>query len=160
SERGVTMLKGSRVGVLASLLDGTRNLAAVLEAMPDGMAPEQVAALIGRLAEAGLVTLHTPLAAPVDEGALAYRDASGIDATAAVASTAAASLRLITVGTTECAPVLSALHAANLSVEVAADLDPGQADLSVVLCDDYLDPRLAQVDAAHRAIGRPWLLAK
>jgi ribosomal protein S12 methylthiotransferase accessory factor len=34
------------------------------------------------------------------------------------------------------------------------------ADLSVVLCDDYLSPDLADIDAVHRAARRPWLLAK
>jgi ribosomal protein S12 methylthiotransferase accessory factor len=161
SERGVTMLKGSRIEVLATLLDGTRNLAAVLEAMPEGMAPAQVAALIGRLAEAGLVTLHTPPTIPIDERSLAYWDASGIDATSAIAGTATSTLRLITVGNVDASAALSALGSANLTAELAGThLDPGQADLSVVLCDDYLDPRLAQVDAAHRALGRPWLLAK
>lgn len=40
---------------------------------------------------------------------------------------------------------------------------PGEeesAELSLVLCDDYLDPRLAEIDARHRASGRAWLLAK
>ncbi|MFE4589047.1 TOMM precursor leader peptide-binding protein [Streptomyces laurentii] len=34
------------------------------------------------------------------------------------------------------------------------------AGFSLVLCDDYLDPRLAEIDARHRAAGRAWLLAK
>ncbi len=32
--------------------------------------------------------------------------------------------------------------------------------LTVVFCDDYLDPRLAPIDAQQRASGRPWLLVK
>ncbi|WP_413101416.1 TOMM precursor leader peptide-binding protein [Streptomyces sp. Inha503] len=34
------------------------------------------------------------------------------------------------------------------------------AELTLVACDDYLDPRLAAVDAAHRAAGRRWLPVK
>ncbi|WP_046088149.1 TOMM precursor leader peptide-binding protein [Streptomyces antioxidans] len=34
------------------------------------------------------------------------------------------------------------------------------AELTLVVCDDYLDPRLAAVDAAHRAAGRRWLPVK
>ncbi|MGW7695837.1 TOMM precursor leader peptide-binding protein [Streptomyces asiaticus] len=34
------------------------------------------------------------------------------------------------------------------------------AELTLVVCDDYLDPRLAAVDAAHRATGRRWLPVK
>ncbi|WP_432726772.1 TOMM precursor leader peptide-binding protein [Variovorax sp. W6] len=33
-------------------------------------------------------------------------------------------------------------------------------ELTVVFCDDYLDPRLAAIDAEQRASGRPWLLVK
>ncbi|MFJ1995377.1 TOMM precursor leader peptide-binding protein [Streptomyces asiaticus] len=36
----------------------------------------------------------------------------------------------------------------------------GAAELTLVVCDDYLDPRLAAVDAAHRATGRRWLPVK
>jgi ribosomal protein S12 methylthiotransferase accessory factor len=161
SERGVTRLTGSHIEVLASLLDGTRNLATVLEAMPEGMAPEQVAALIARLAEAGLVTLCTPPPVPIDEHTLAYWDASGVDAATAVAETATRAVQLLAVGNVDETAALGALRSARLRAEPAGlDLDLGEADLSVVLCDDYLDPRLAEVDAAHRALGRPWLLAK
>lgn len=35
-----------------------------------------------------------------------------------------------------------------------------EAGLTIVLCDDYLDPRLAAIDAGQRAAGRPWMLVK
>src|SRR6266540_602789 len=124
SERGVMMLKGSHVELLASLLDGTRNLAAVLEAMPGGMAPEQVAGLIARLAEAGLVTVHTPPQVPIEEHTLAYWDASGLDATTAVAGTATSTVRLFTVGAVDGATALTALRSAGLRAEPAgSDVD-------------------------------------
>ncbi|WP_325159877.1 TOMM precursor leader peptide-binding protein [Actinophytocola sp.] len=162
SEHGVTMLKGSRIEVLANLLDGTRNLATVLEMLSDDMAPQQVAALIAQLAEAGLVVLRTPIPSTADENTLAYWDASGVDAAAAVAGTANTTLRLLTVGDVDRTAALTALRSARLTV--TADLPdddpgPGQATMSVVLCDDYLNPGLAAVDAAHRAANRPWLLA-
>ncbi|HEX4700885.1 MAG TPA: TOMM precursor leader peptide-binding protein, partial [Pseudonocardiaceae bacterium] len=37
---------------------------------------------------------------------------------------------------------------------------PGEHGLTVVLCEDYLAPELAVVDATHRLAGLPWLLAK
>lgn len=37
---------------------------------------------------------------------------------------------------------------------------PDGTELSLVFCDDYLDPRLAAIDAEQRASGRPWLLVK
>jgi ribosomal protein S12 methylthiotransferase accessory factor len=57
--------------------------------------------------------------------------------------------------------VRHALCQAGLDVVIAPGQDPmPSADLSVVLCDDYLDPRLAQIDLTHRIAGKPWLLAK
>lgn len=35
-----------------------------------------------------------------------------------------------------------------------------QAGLTLVFCDDYLDPRLAAIEARQRAAGRPWLLVR
>lgn len=35
-----------------------------------------------------------------------------------------------------------------------------EAGLTIILCDDYLDPRLAAIDAGQRAAGRPWMLVK
>lgn len=157
AENGVTVLKGANVEALAALLDGTRDIATLLGAMPGGMTPEQVAGLIRRLAEAGLVALRPPVAHPVDEHTLAYWEAIGVDSAAAVAGTTGQTLRLITVGDVDVEPALAAVRAAGLNV--AAEHDPAAA-LSVVLCDDYLNPELAEVDALHRAQGRPWLLAK
>jgi bacteriocin biosynthesis cyclodehydratase domain-containing protein len=69
--------------------------------------------------------------------------------------------------------VRAACGAAGVAVDLAGpgggprdrpggDGGPGRhaPSLSVVLCEDYLDPALAGIDAAHRASGRPWLLAK
>ena len=46
--------------------------------------------------------------------------------------------------------------------EPVADLplDRDGAELSVVVCDDYLTCGLDEVDRLHRAARRPWLLAK
>jgi bacteriocin biosynthesis cyclodehydratase domain-containing protein len=157
SERGVTALMGSQVEALAPLLDGTRDLPAVLRDMPADTSAEQVEDLLGRLTQAGLLTLSPRIQAAVDKQTLAYWDTSGLDAATAVANIAAARVALITVGGIDGAAAKAALSAAGLTLTVGAD---DTADLSVVLCADYLDPALADVDAAHRAAGRPWLLAK
>jgi oxazoline/thiazoline synthase len=159
AENGVTVLKGANVEALAALLDGTRDIETLLAAMPGGMAPEQVVGLIRRLAEAGLVALRPPVAQPVDEHALAYWEAIGVDSAAAVAGITGQTLRVMTVGDIDIQPTLAAMRAAGLTVASDADSEQAAA-LSVVLCDDYLNPGLADVDALHRAQGRPWLLAK
>ncbi|MBP2325797.1 ribosomal protein S12 methylthiotransferase accessory factor [Kibdelosporangium banguiense] len=172
SERGVTALKGSDAETLAPLLDNTRDLPALLRDVPSGVAPEQVGRFIARLDEAGLLTLGPPPATGADERARAYWEAAGTDATTAVASTAGRRVQVIATGSTDPVPALAALREAGLTVQVGpqprdndsrdgfalATDDP--ADLSVVLCDDYLSPDLADIDAVHRAARRPWLLAK
>lgn len=41
-----------------------------------------------------------------------------------------------------------------------ATQSPAPASLTIVFCDDYLDPRLGAIDAGQRAAGRPWLLVR
>jgi ribosomal protein S12 methylthiotransferase accessory factor len=162
SEHGVTVLKGAHIEALAKLLDGTRDLETLLGAMPAGMAPGQVGALLARLAEAGLVTARSPQTSTIDDSTVAYWEAAEIDAATAVTSTTNTTVRLFTVGDVDTAGALTALRSAGLTVAhtVDGDLTLAGADLSVVLCDDYLNPRLAELDATHRAAKKSWLLAK
>jgi bacteriocin biosynthesis cyclodehydratase domain-containing protein len=160
SEHGVTALAGGPVEALVPLLDGTRDLAAVLRDMPPGTTSDLVNDLVTRLILAGLVRRWVPAQTGADERALAYWDTTGLCPMAAVANIAGARLALTTVGDvdiTTTAAAAAALGTAGLTVTA----DPNDAvDLSVVLCADYLAPDLAEIDAAHRAAGRPWLLAK
>ncbi|TCO53670.1 TOMM precursor leader peptide-binding protein [Actinocrispum wychmicini] len=173
SERGVTALRGTDAETLAPLLDSTRDLETLLRDVPTGVAPEQVGRFIARLDEAGLLTLGPPPSSGVAERARAYWEAAGTDATTAVANTTGKRVQVIVTGDVDPVPALAALREAGLSVQVGppprdedrtgagfalATDDP--ADLSVVLCDDYLSPDLADIDAVHRAARRPWLLAK
>ncbi|SFB25264.1 ribosomal protein S12 methylthiotransferase accessory factor [Amycolatopsis marina] len=159
SERGVTALQGTHIASLAALLDGTRDLESLFRARPGGLAPEQVARLVGELIAADLVTRRTGGELAADERALAYWDACGVDAGAAT-GTVNGRVDLFPLGEqVDGDAVRLALGAAGFDVgNGAADQDAAQ--LSVVLCDDYLDPLLADIDTAHRAAGRPWLLAK
>jgi len=123
------------------------------------MRPDQVASLIGQLVDADLVTLRPTGAVDADDS-LAYWDACGVDSGALVADRATRRVGLAAVASvTDPAPVEQALRQASL--DVVGGLDGlGSTELTVVLCDDYLNPWLAEVDAVHRAKGRPWLLAK
>lgn len=160
SERGITALPGAEIASLAALLDGRQDLTSVVGARPGGMQAEQVTSLIGQLVDAGLVTLRPADEVVADERSLAYWDACGVDGDTLAADrtirrvgiTAAASV-------TDTAQVEQALQQASLDVVTGLD-ELGSTELTVVLCDDYLDPWLAEVDTAHRARGRPWLLAK
>lgn len=159
SERGVTALEGGRIEAVAPLLDGTRDLETLLNDMAResgslGMSREQVCGLIDRLADAGLVVSRSP-AAVSDEQAYTYWEATGLEPAAAARATSAP-VALITAGDIDASAALPALESAGLVVGKEDDL-PG---FSVVLCDDYLSPELAEIDAAHRLAGRPWLLTR
>ncbi|MDQ3789606.1 MAG: TOMM precursor leader peptide-binding protein [Actinomycetota bacterium] len=171
SERNATSVAGAHVEALAPLLDGTRDLAELCRDIPEGLTLAEVGSIVTRLVDAGLVTLREP----VDDGhpgtdppSLAYWEAAGLEPSAVVRT-----LRHTTVSTiflpvddragdgVDGDAATAALRSAGLTTV------PGTPDhlvdgtaLSVVLCEDYLDPRLPRIDAVHRAAGRPWLLAK
>ncbi|CRK57519.1 hypothetical protein [Alloactinosynnema sp. L-07] len=155
SEDGVTVLKGSTVASVASLMDGTRNLADVLGGLPADVTPQEAGSVLARLSQAGLLTVRREQE-PADTRTLAYWDAAGLDAAAAVSATARDTVRLRVVGNLDIAAAVSALNGAGLCV---AD-EPDTCALTVVVCDDYLNPILARIDAEHRQSGVPWLLAK
>jgi bacteriocin biosynthesis cyclodehydratase domain-containing protein len=161
SEQGVIAMRGAKIESLAALLDGTHDLDRLLRGRPGGMAPEEVAALLAQLVDAGLVTLRSPGTdeLPGDERALAYWDACGVDADVVAARQGTVLLTAVGDSADGLDPgaVERALAGAGLEV---VRTDTGTADLSVVLCADYLDPRLAVIDAEHRRAGRPWLLAR
>ncbi|GLZ36165.1 hypothetical protein Lesp02_83520 [Lentzea sp. NBRC 105346] len=155
SDSGVTALQGPHVELLASLLDGTRDLSALLRDLPEDVSADQAGRLLNRLGAAGLIGTRT-VEDPDDPAALAYWDAAGLDASAAIGATRCARVRVMGVGGAPTEPLLTALHHAELEVAVDGDV----ADLSVVVCSDYLAPELHDIDAEHRRTGTPWLLVK
>lgn len=186
SDRGVTALQGDRIEALVPLLDGTRDLSAVLREAAPEIPPEQVGRLIGRLARAGLLGYSAP--GPVADGdgdspargpARAYWELAGLDGPVALRQLSAASLEVLTVGGASAGGVLEACRAAGLTVAghgdahgaghmSGADRAVGEdravredaVGLSLVVCDDYLNPGLREIDALHRTTGRSWLLAR
>ncbi|MFD5091645.1 TOMM precursor leader peptide-binding protein [Amycolatopsis thailandensis] len=155
SEQGVIAMRGAQVASVAALLDGTRDLDGLLSACPEGMSAEQVTGVLARLVEAGLVTVRVPDELSGDERALAYWDACGLDASAVACRQKPATASLTAIGRgVDTSQVENALVASGIEVVETA------SELAIVLCDDYLDPRLAEIDAEHRRTGRPWLLAR
>jgi ribosomal protein S12 methylthiotransferase accessory factor len=157
SEEETVALRGPHVEYVVPLLDGSRNLAELRQALPPDVEPAQVATLLAELAEADLVALRPPGPADSDAPTLAYWDTCGVDAEQAVAAIAAARVGVFALEV-EPAPAVAALRSAGVAVMTGTDLTA--TELSIVLCADYLAHGLARIDAAHRAASRPWLLAK
>lgn len=162
SERNLTVLAGPTVSAVARLLDGSRDLPALLAEAPAGLDSDQIAGVLSRLADMAILTLRTenPEDRTGDESTLAYWDGAGMDAAEAAARVATGTVEVRTVGDINADPdhAVATLRRAGLTVATGEDHET--AGLSVVLCDDYLNPELAEIDAAHRKSGRPWLLAK
>jgi oxazoline/thiazoline synthase len=159
-ERGLTVLAGPTVSAVAPLLDGSRDLPALLADVPCGVRHDQVAGVLSKLAELGVLALRPEPAGGADGPALAYWDGVGLDATAAATGVTTGSVAVLTVG--DLTPAVAGERARDTlrAAGLRTVDDPADAGLSVVLCDDYLNPALAAIDAAHRAAARPWLLAK
>lgn len=158
-ERGVTVLAGPTAATVAPLLDGSRDLRTLLAEVPGGLAPDQLADVLARLSDLGVLALR-PAGSPVPAAhEAAYWDSAGVGAARAATALATGTVGVLAVGDVDADAAVAALRQAGLNVITDAGTDTA-ADLSVVLCDDYLNPRLADVDADHRAARRPWLLAK
>ncbi|WP_445528733.1 TOMM precursor leader peptide-binding protein [Streptomyces cyslabdanicus] len=158
SRRGVTALRGRPAEVLVPLLDGTRDVAAILRDAGPSLGCESVTSALDALTTAGLLRSHPRVASPGEpsdttRAAEAYWDLAGLDGATAANRLTTGSLSVETAGGADTAAVRAACVASGIGL---ADR-PETADLTLVLCDDYLAPRLGDIDRAHRAAGRPWL---
>ncbi|HEX7301692.1 TOMM precursor leader peptide-binding protein [Lentzea sp.] len=154
-ESGVTAVAGTHVEALAPLLDGTRDLAALLRDVPAGLTAEKVARMLTRLAAAGLIGRRgTEDGSATTEASLAYWDAAGLDPSDAAEATTTSLVSVVAIGDVDREEIAQALRHNGLTVT------SGSADLTVVACADYLTPELRDIDDAHRASGTPWLLVK
>ncbi|SEB31120.1 ribosomal protein S12 methylthiotransferase accessory factor [Streptomyces misionensis] len=163
SERGVTTVPGTAMARLAPLLDGTRDMPALLREAAPELDCLQVGELVGQLTRSGLLDHRAPQHAPCDDRAAeAYWEIVGGERVRRAAGRPMR-LRLTEVADVDPArteAVRTACRDAGITVVDDPADDSGDTALDLVVCEDYLDPRLAGVDAAHRATGRPWLLAK
>lgn len=156
SEHGVTALRAPLLEAVAPLLDGTRDLAALLRDAPVPLPKERLTDLIAQLERAGFIE-YRENGCRVESAAEAYWELAGFDGLPTRTRTSQAVAELRVVGGFDGAAALRTLGESGLAV---VDGPTPDAALTVVLCDDYLAPELAGIDAEHRAAGRPWLLAK
>jgi ribosomal protein S12 methylthiotransferase accessory factor len=143
-----TLLEDPVAAALAPLLDGTRELDDLIEALSSYPFAKVVAALT-KLERLGLLVDG---AGTGDARADAFWDALGLVPTETAARIAAARIAPVALGD---AP-LDALRA----VLAESGIATGDDGLPVVVVEDYLDPRLEELNRRQLASGRPWLLAR
>ncbi|HEU5357091.1 MAG TPA: TOMM precursor leader peptide-binding protein [Actinocrinis sp.] len=160
SPLGVTALQGEHIELLAPLLDGSRTLADVVRDATPVMTAAQVGRMIGQLLDADLLAFRdgAPQDRQRDSAAEAYWDLAGLDGPLAAQALARTPVRLVSIGEVDLAAAREACRASALSTMEGGPC--AQAAFTLVLCDDYLAPELAAIDAAQRAAGQAWLLAK
>ncbi|WTU00629.1 TOMM precursor leader peptide-binding protein [Kitasatospora sp. NBC_00070] len=159
SERGTTRLHGPHLETVGPLLDGTRGIAALVRDAP-GTTAGVIADLLCSLSEAGLVSYRSPRAngSPDLRAAEAFWDLAGLEGPNPAEQAGTARTRVLTVGRVDETAVRQAMEGAGLAcLPTGAGIE--DADLTVVVCDDYLAPGLRRIDARQRAAGQPWLLA-
>ncbi|MFB7558856.1 TOMM precursor leader peptide-binding protein [Streptomyces brevispora] len=142
SPRGTTALCGNAIQKVAPLLDGSLTLPELRKASE--FPAEQLDGMLDRLTAAGLVGFHT---GPQDAAAGAYWDLAG------VGGPTGGEVSVVALGGADAAAAERACRAAGLTCGP-------DAPFTLVVCDDYLDPALAEFNAVRLADGRPWLPAK
>ncbi|MBV9446007.1 MAG: TOMM precursor leader peptide-binding protein [Streptosporangiaceae bacterium] len=157
SERQVTALTGSSIERLAPLLDGTRTVAQVKRELSASLTAAEVENMLARLSDAGLISyFRTEEAAPGD-GGRAYWSLAGIEPGNAASALASSPIEIITTGSADASAVADACRSSGL---ILREADGDTAVFSLVICEDFLDPALAGINAGQLASRRPWLLAK
>ncbi|MER7111622.1 TOMM precursor leader peptide-binding protein [Streptomyces sp. NPDC000229] len=153
SERGTTALQGRSIEALAPLLDGSRTLPGLLDEAARTLPAAEAGRLIAKLAQADLIGYRDPLA---DNAAAAYWELAGLGSAEAVSALRDTTVQIVAFGRVSAEEARKQCVAEGLTLA-----GPGErVDFTLVLCDDYLDPRLRDLDGRLRARDRPWLLAK
>lgn len=150
SERGSHLLTGAAFVVVSELLDGKRDVDAIVAAAAPRVSAAEVYYALGRLERLNVVReASNGLAADH----IAFWDSIGVDPIVAARSIEETTLALRVFGDVSSDPVAASLSA--MGFQVADD-----GNVWIVLTDDYLRPELAALNEECLRQGRPWLLAR
>ncbi|MCX4820524.1 TOMM precursor leader peptide-binding protein [Streptomyces sp. NBC_01142] len=158
SEQGVTAIASDALSVLAPLLDGSRDIPALVRDTQGLLSPAQLGSLLGRLTEENLVRQYpAPHQADSQDGAAAaaFWESAGLEPVREAYLLESGSVRLVNLTSIADRAVRDAF--ASSGVRIGPD---DRSELTVVLCEHYLAAELEEIDRQHRRSGRPWLLTK
>lgn len=162
SHGGVTALHGPPAEVLVPLLDGSRSAAAIIREAAPSLTSAEALDSLRALDASGLLRRRPAAGAPAcgpsgppDPSAESYWDLAGLDGGRVPGDLAHRAVRVIAPTDGNRAETEAACRASGLTIAA----DGTDAELTIVLCEDYLSPHLADIDTEHRAAKRPWLLA-
>jgi len=147
SESFNTLLHGAIYCDLLPLLDGRREREEIAAALKAGHAPSDIGAAIASLAARGYVVSGGH---GMDRGRAAYWSSLGASPCRAEQRLAESRIEI------EGDKGRLARHLEKLGVAVGND----GPKLSVIVCDDYLQERLAEVNRRRLETGTPWMLVR
>lgn len=152
SEDGARALHGRVYEEVVPLIDGSRDVDALVEALAGKIDAAKVYYALALLEKNGHIAESVPDIAPETA---AFWHGMGIEPAAALEALRARRVRVHALGEADGAPLRLALE------ELGVGLAGGEAaDFEAVATDDYLRPELEALNAANLKAGRPWLLVK
>jgi len=165
AESGHYLVYGAAAAAIVSLLDGTRTVPEIADAVADTCTLGEVLFAISKFQRFGHLADGTSALEP---GLTALFESQGIEPSAACAALRSAAVEVILVGRLGAAAAeafVSALtrmgcSARTLTASQILDGDGAADAVAVVLTDDYLRPELHKLDVVLREAGRAWLLVK
>jgi len=146
------LVQGPAAALVAPLLDGTKDVARIAHDLGARLSLAEVLQGINKFERFGHL-VEGPQ--DPDRSAGAYWDAAGTGPQVAADRLAAASVQVLSLGCAPTAAVRAALATCGLG-----DGGRGGAVIDVVCVEDYLDPDLAEVNRAHLADDRAWVLVR
>ena len=140
-------------------LDGRHTIAQIAQIVGAELSLPQTLAAIRKIDAFGQLAEGRP---DLPEHEIAHWDALGVDPAAAKRALREATVSLVALDDAPQRSVLAALTAEGMTVSPCRPAEAAEHDstLVVVLTDDYLDPRLEEIDRTLADTARPWVMAK
>ncbi len=152
SEEVAKALYGGAYEKIVPLIDGRRSMNEIVDALTGQVDAAKVYYVLNSMEAKGYLTEATP---DISANVAAFWHSSGIAPAAALAALRDKRVAVQAVGEVNSAAMLSALAAMGVQLGTQE-----QADLCLVLTDDYQRPELAEINAAALQANRPWLLVR
>ena len=152
SEEAVKALHGGAYEMIVPLVDGHRSTDEIVDALAGQVDAARVYYVLNGMEAKGYLTEATP---DISISVAAYWHSVGIAPAAALAAMQDKRVTVQTIGDVDSAVMLSALE--GMGVQLGRK---EQADLWLVLTDDYLRADLAAINAEALQANRPWLLLR
>ena len=152
SEEAAKALHGGAYEKIVPLIDGCRSTDKIVDALAGQVDAAKVYYALNIMEAKGYLAEATP---GIPASVAAFWHGAGIEPAAALAAFRDRRVAVQTIGAVDAAPMRRALKAMGVKVGTRA-----QADLRLVLTDDYLRADLAAINAAALKANRPWLLVR